>query len=82
MHGLLGFLGLWPVPAGTSTWYQLWSGFIPALTVLTLLGAVGGMYHAHNCHQAGCPRIGKHKVDGTPWCNRHHEQARQARSAA
>lgn len=75
------FLGLYPVPDGTSPWYQLWSGIIPALTVLTLLGTVAGAWHHLNCHEPKCLRIGKHKVDGSPWCNRHHERAR-AKAAA
>lgn len=69
-------LGIWPVPAGTPWTYQLESGFIPALTVLGLLGSVAGLYHLHSCHQDRCWRVGRHKVDGTPWCNRHHEKAR------
>jgi hypothetical protein len=76
MHGLLWFLGVYPVPSGTSAMYQLWSGLIPALTVLTLLGALVSMYHVHNCRQEGCWRIGKHRVHGTPWCSRHEGQAR------
>ena len=66
MHGILWFLGVYPVPSGTSAMYQLWSGFMPALTVLTLLGSAASFYHLHNCHQRRCPRLGKHKVDGTP----------------
>jgi hypothetical protein len=76
VHGLLWFLGVYPVPSGTSAMYQLWSGLVPALTVLTLFGAVVGMYHVHNCHMDGCWRIGKHRVAGTPWCSRHLGQAR------
>ena len=32
----------------------------------------------HNCHDKGCWRIGRHTVDGTPWCDRHHHKARNA----
>lgn len=76
MHGLLWFLGVYPVPAGTSAMYQLWSGLIPALTVLTLLGALASMYHVHNCAADGCWRIGRHRIGGAPWCNRHAGQAK------
>ena len=79
LHGILWFFGVYPIPAGTSAMYQLWSGFIPALAVLTLIGSVAGLYHLHNCHHDHCWRIGKHKVSGTPWCNRHHASARPER---
>jgi hypothetical protein len=69
-------LGIWPVPAGTPWTYQLESGFIPALTVVGLVTLITGAWHHVNCHSDGCWRLGKHKVDGTPWCNRHHENAR------
>lgn len=69
-------MGDWPVPTGTPWTYQLESGFIPALTVLTLLSAVASMYHIHNCHYEGCWRLGKHRVNGTPWCSHHVGLAR------
>ena len=76
--GWLYGLGVHPYPESSSTpWtYQLWSGFLPALTVVTLLGSVASLYHLHNCAAEGCWRIGKHKVAGTPWCRRHVEQAK------
>lgn len=79
--GWLYAFGVHPYPASSSTpWtYQMWSGIIPALTVLTLIGAVISLYHVHNCHQDGCWRIGKHRVGGTPWCNRHLSQAKPER---
>lgn len=74
---LYGF-GVHPYPESSSTpWtYQMWSGIIPALTILTLFGSLGGAYHLHNCAAERCWRIGKHKVAGTPWCSRHLGQAR------
>jgi hypothetical protein len=77
---LYGF-GVHPYPASSSTpWtYQLLSGFVPALTVLGLVTLIAGAWHHVNCHEDRCWRIGKHKVDGTPWCSRHHEQARTRR---
>lgn len=69
-------MGIWPVPAGTPWTYQLESGFVPALTVLSLLGAIVGSWHLHNCHHGGCWRIGKHKIRGTPWCGMHEDEGR------
>lgn len=71
--GWLYALGVHPYPASSSTpWtYQMWSGIVPALTVLTLFGSLGAAWHLHNCHQDGCWRLGKHRVSGTPWCSRH-----------
>ena len=74
-------LGIWPVPSGTPWSYQLESGFVPALTVVSLATLIGGAWHHLNCHEAGCWRPGKHKVDGTPWCNRHHSRARERTQA-
>jgi hypothetical protein len=56
--------------------YAFWSGFGSDLGEVALLGAVYGLVRKHNCHQVRCWRIGRHTVDGTPWCNRHHEAAR------
>jgi len=75
-YGDRAAIGIWPVPQGTPWEYQLWSGFIPALTVLGLLGSVASLYHLRNCHKDSCWRIGKHRVNGTPWCNRHVGEAR------
>jgi hypothetical protein len=76
--GWLYGIGVHPYPASSSTpWtYQLLSGFVPALTVVSLATLLGGAWHHVNCHAEGCWRIGKHKVDGSPWCSRHHEAAR------
>jgi hypothetical protein len=57
-------------------YYGFWSGFGSDLGEVALLGAIAGAYHKHNCHRKGCWRVGRHTVDGTPWCNHHHEQAR------
>jgi hypothetical protein len=56
--------------------YAFWSGFGSDIGQVTLIGAVIGMFAKHNCHQKGCPRIGRHVVDGTPYCNKHHQAAR------
>ena len=84
-HGAQGDAGLqhWlAVHTGTLNepggYYGFWSGFGSDLGEVTLLAAVLGVYHRHNCHTKGCWRIGRHVVAGTPWCNRHHAGARQA----
>lgn len=56
--------------------YGFWSGFGSDIGQVTLLGAVLGMWRRHNCHQRRCWRVGRHQVDGTPWCDRHHLDAR------
>lgn len=78
--GWLYAFGVHPYPVSSSTpWtYQMWSGIIPALTILTLFGSLGGAYHLHNCHKDGCWRIGKHRIAGTPWCDRHKAMAKPA----
>ena len=58
-------------------WYAFWSGFGSDLGEVALVGAVLGGYRKHNCHQRRCWRIGRHVVDGTPWCNKHHQAARR-----
>jgi hypothetical protein len=59
-------------------YYGFWSGFGSDLGEATLLAALLGALHKHNCHTKGCWRIGRHVVDGTPWCNHHHQAARDA----
>ena len=62
-------------------YYGFWSGFGSDLSEAALIGAVGGalagLLHKHNCHERGCWRIGRHQVEGSPWCNRHHQSARE-----
>jgi hypothetical protein len=79
--GWLFAIGVHPYPAPQTPWtYQLLSGFLPALTVVTLLSLVAGAWRHVNCHQPGCPRFGRHKVSGTPWCDIHVENARPERT--
>jgi hypothetical protein len=52
--------------------YNFFSGSEAAL-----VGAVIGGYRKHNCHERRCWRIGRHMVNGTPWCDRHHGKARE-----
>jgi hypothetical protein len=81
--GWLYGLGVHPYPGPQTPWtYQLYSGFLPALTVFSLLSLLVGAWHHVNCHQDRCWRVGRHKVDGTPWCNRHHGHAREKAAAS
>jgi len=79
VNWLLHFLGLLPVPPGGSAAYNFWSGSGSDFGELTLIGLAYGAYRKHQCHNKGCWRIGRHQVDGTPWCNRHHQRAREGR---
>jgi hypothetical protein len=57
--------------------YGFTSGIGPMiLTGLGMATIITGLWHGHNCHQAGCFRVGRHRVDGTPWCDVHHDLAR------
>lgn len=60
-------------PYGHWEWGNFWGGFCANLA---FFGALGGAYNKHNCHESRCWRVGRHHVDGTPWCNRHHKPAR------
>lgn len=61
--------------------YAFFSGIGPCLiTALGLSTIIASMWHTFNCHEAGCWNIGRHKVNGTPWCNRHHEAARHVKT--
>ena len=71
LHAIGWLFGVYPVPNGTPITYQFFSGSFLAVTIAT------GWWHKNNCHQKWCPRIGKHQVDGTPWCNAHHHEARR-----
>lgn len=96
-HGALGDAGLqhWlAVHTGTdneaSPYYGFFSGsgadISEAAIFGTVAGVVAGAFRKHNCHEKGCPRIGRHTVDGSPWCDKHHQSARDraelARQAA
>jgi len=64
--------------AGPDKYYNFWSGFGSDLGEATLISAVGvGLYTGMrkvNCHTKGCWRIGKHRLEGTPYvlCRHHH----------
>lgn len=57
--------------------YAFVSGIGPMLlTAIGMSTLIGGLWHHVNCHEPGCWWVGRHKVNGTPWCNRHHQSAR------
>jgi hypothetical protein len=62
--GLLYSVGVHPYPASSSTpWtYQLWSGFIPALAIVSIFGGLASHLRSMNCHVTGCWRIGKYPL--------------------
>jgi hypothetical protein len=71
---VLHFLG-WDTQQSDN--YDAFSGSLPVMvTILGMSTIITGLWHSVNCHHEGCWRIGRHKVKGTPWCNRHHEDAR------
>lgn len=55
--------------------YDFWSGVGTQITVVI---SAAGLWHRHNCHHRRCLRVGKHVVDGTPWCSRHQSDVRLA----
>jgi hypothetical protein len=75
------FIHFWGIDTQQSDNYDFMSGPGPVwVSALGLSTIITGMAHHVNCHEPGCWRIGKHKVDGTPWCNRHHRNARPEES--
>jgi len=73
---LLHILGIDDV---SGRWYGFWSGFGSDISEIALLGGLYGLARKHQCHQHHCWRIGRHTVDGSPWCDRHHQAARDKR---
>jgi hypothetical protein len=66
-------IGVHPYPAGTPWTYQLLSGFLTDLSVLTVVASAVAAYRAVNCKWQGCPRIGHYRDSrGVRWCWRHH----------
>jgi len=76
--GWLYGLGVHPYPASSSTpWtYQLLSGFVPALTVVSLVTLLAGAWRHLSCHVDGCPRIARYPVAGGRFkvCRAHHPE--------
>lgn len=68
-HWLVHFLGL---DSATGTAYLFWSGFGGVLFSLPFFGLLAHHVLLHNCHAPRCPRIGRYRADGKPYCRRHH----------
>jgi hypothetical protein len=74
LQDVRGWTGSVTNPNGTSyDDYQAYSGILPALAIVSLLGAAVQALRHHNCHVKGCWRMG-HPVEGTPYvaCHVHH----------
>ena len=72
------FVHLTGVDTQQSWAYDFWSGVGPCLiSALGMSTLITGLWHGLNCHKPGCLRIGRHKVAGSPWCNRHQGEARE-----
>lgn len=69
-HFVPWVLGVWPVPGGTSPFYQFWSGFF----IVGLSAATSSILRKQNCHVRWCWRLGRFPVPGTTFstCRRHH----------
>jgi hypothetical protein len=68
-HFVPWILGIYPVPAGTSPWYQFWSGFF----IVGLSAATSSFLRKQNCHVKWCWRIGRFPVaDSLFTVCRHH----------
>jgi len=59
--------------------YAWWSGAGSDLSEIALLGGLYGLARKHQCHEPRCFRIGRHVVDGSPYCDHHHQAARERR---
>jgi hypothetical protein len=66
-------IGVHPYPGGTPWTYQLWSGFIPALAIVTIFGGLASHLRSMNCHVDGCWRIGRYPLAGGQFkvCRKH-----------
>ncbi len=77
-HGFAHFLG---IDTQTSQNYDFVSGVGPMfVTAVGYGGLIAALIGKFNCHQEGCWRIGKHHINGSPWCNMHHDRVRPVRS--
>jgi hypothetical protein len=72
--GVLYGLGVHPYPAPSTPWtYQLWSGFIPALAIVSIFGGITTHFRMLNCHVHGCWRLGRFELAGGQFkvCRKH-----------
>lgn len=74
-HWLTHILGLDNL---SGRWYGWWSGFGSDISEFAIIGA---LWHTFNCHDPGCPRLGRHvTMEGgvhVRRCARHHRAAVQ-----
>lgn len=61
---------------GNQSYVNFWGGIASDIGELTLMSGLVGLYYKHVCHQRHCYRISRHIVNGSPWCNKHHEAQR------
>ncbi|HMG62694.1 MAG TPA: hypothetical protein VK599_07080 [Streptosporangiaceae bacterium] len=77
-HWLVHFFGLdFGAAYGHLVPYDFWSGTGSDLAEASIPVALAAGWRKHNCHEHRCWRLGRHLVDGTPWCDRHHQGARK-----
>lgn len=76
-HGFAHFLG---IDTQGSQNYDFVSGVGPMIvTGLGYGGLITALVAKFNCHKPGCWRIGKHHINGSPWCDAHHGDVRPER---
>jgi hypothetical protein len=70
---LAAILHIMGLDDASGSWYLLWSGFFADISILA---APVILFFRHVCHERGCFRIGKHRLDGTPYtlCRKHHPE--------
>lgn len=75
-RGWLFAIGLHPVPTGTPWTYQLYSGFLASLAVVSVLAGIATWVRSMNCQHHGCWRVGRYLVAGGHYkvCRKHHPE--------
>lgn len=67
-------LHLFGIDTTTGPWYAFWSGAGSDIGELAIIGGLVTVVRSRRCHVHRCWRLGRHKVEGTPYivCRRHH----------
>lgn len=77
-YGFIHFLG---IDTQQSDNYDFFSGVGPVfVTAIGYGGLVTALVGKFNCHSKRCWRVGKHHVNGSPWCNSHVKDVRPLRA--
>lgn len=77
-HGFAHGIG---IDTQLSQEYGFFSGFGTfMLAMLGYTGVIVTLAGKFNCHQPGCWHIGKHHINGSPWCDAHQKNVRPQRS--